>query len=25
VLMALVFGYFCVTSFVKANRRTRGR
>jgi len=25
VLMVLVFGYFCVSSFVKANRRTRGR
>lgn len=23
--MAVVFGYFCVSSFVKANRRTRGR
>jgi hypothetical protein len=23
--MAAVFGYFCVSSFVKANRRTRGR
>ena len=25
VLMAVVFGYFCVSSFVKATRRTRGR
>jgi hypothetical protein len=25
VAMAAVFGYFCVSSFVKANRRTRGR
>jgi hypothetical protein len=25
VLMAAVFGYFCVSSFVKANRRSRGR
>jgi uncharacterized membrane protein len=25
VAMAVVFGYFCVSSFVKANRRTRGR
>jgi hypothetical protein len=23
--MAVVFGYFCVSSFVKANRRSRGR
>ena len=25
VAMAVVFGYFCVSSFVKANRRSRGR
>jgi hypothetical protein len=25
VTMAAVFGYFCVSSFVKANRRTNGR
>jgi hypothetical protein len=25
LLMAMVFGYFCVSSFVKANRKTRGR
>jgi hypothetical protein len=23
--MAVLFGYFCVSSFVKANRRSRGR
>jgi hypothetical protein len=25
LLMAALFGYFCVSSFVKANRRSRGR
>jgi hypothetical protein len=25
VAMAAVFGYFCISSFVKANRRSRGR
>jgi hypothetical protein len=25
VAMAIVFGYFCVSSFLKASRRTRGR
>ena len=25
ILMTGVFGYFCVSSFIKANRRTRGR
>jgi hypothetical protein len=25
IAMAAVFGYFCVSSFVKANRRSRGR
>jgi hypothetical protein len=25
VAMAVVFSYFCVSSFVKANRRSRGR
>ena len=25
VAMALLFGYFCVSSFVRANRRSRGR
>jgi hypothetical protein len=25
VVMAVLFGYFCVSSFVKANRRSRGR
>jgi hypothetical protein len=25
LVMAVVFGYFCVSSFVKANRKTKGR
>lgn len=25
VVMAVLFGYFCVSSFMKANRRSRGR
>jgi hypothetical protein len=25
VAMAVLFGYFCVSSFVRANRRSRGR